>query len=290
MMKRCYLIFALCVAPLMASAGQSSINQGIRLLNKGKLDQAAEVFSEAKGVDPALAQYNLGNARYRSEEFVKAAEAYQNAQHSLDETVQQYAAYNAGNALLTELVKNGDALKTDKKVESAKAATELFKKAIELDPSDRAAKQNYERAKKLLDQLEDQQKQEQEQQQQDQQNQDDKKDQQKSDQENQDQNQDDQEPGQDEQNQEDSQQDQQDQEQQNQESEDSEDQQQNQQDQQQGADQQQDQPSQSEAQPQNSEQMTEQEARQVLDSMKQDEQDKRPTIMYGRPQRVEKDW
>ena len=270
-----FVLCSLVAMPLIAAAGQASINRGIRLLKRGKADEATEMLSQAKNVDPALAQYNLGNAFYQNGEFIKANAAYENAQHATDAKLQQYAEYNAGNALLAELAENGSALATDKKVEAAKKATEHFKKAIQLNPSDRAAKQNYEQAKKIADQLEEQQKQEEEQEQEnqdqdeDQEEQDENQDQENQDQENEDQ----QDPSEEEQDseQEQDQQDQQDQE--NQENQEQPEQQ-----------------PQPEPQPQEAEEMTEQEAQQVLDSMKQDEQDKRPTIMYGRPQRVEKDW
>lgn len=286
-MKRRFLCVAACALPLIAGAGQPSVNQGVRLLKKGDFDAASDVLGQVKGVDPALVQYNLGNALYAKGEFAQANEAFEKAQYATDEQVRRYAEYNAGNSLLTDLVENGSALDTAKKLEAATQATDHFKKAVKLDPSDLAAKQNFEQAKRIQDQLEEQKKQEEEQQKQDQENQ-----------ENDDQDQDDQdqEPGDDQQSDDQKNQDQQDSDQQqDSDSEQDQDSDQDSEDQQQDQELQEDeqnpeQQAQPEPQPQNAEEMTEQEAQQVMDAMKQDEQDKRPTIMYGRPQQVEKDW
>lgn len=303
MKRRILLLTALCMLPLVSPA--SDINDGVKLLNKGKLKEAAETLEKAEDTNPALAEYNLGNAQYGLKQFHEAAQSYENAMRTTDLRLQQYSAYNSGNALLAELSSTGDALDTKKKLELAKKGMQMYRHAIELEPSDIAAKQNFERAKKMVDQLQEQQKKEQQQQK----DQNQKQNQQKQDQQ--------QNKKQDQQNQDKQKQDQQDQKQkqegsdqqkdqqkQNQDQQ-KQDQQQNQQQDQQNQDQQQgtdsskqesqaqenqQQSQQPESQPKDAEEMTRQEAQQLLDSMKQDEQDKRPTIMYGRPQRVEKDW
>ena len=83
-MKRRIIMIAIGALPLIGAASQSSINQGIRLLKKGKVEEATKILSEVKDVDPALAQYNLGNAYYQQGDFVKANAAYENAQHATD--------------------------------------------------------------------------------------------------------------------------------------------------------------------------------------------------------------
>ncbi len=270
---------ALAVLIFTTNVEASEINRGVNLLKKGEAAEAISILENAQTENPALASYIYGQAFYNLEKYDEALKSFEKAMHTTDLNLQQHAAYNAGLTAYKQL----ESTKEDKnkEYELAKKSTDLFKTAIKLDPRDRLAKMNYERAKNKFDQLEKPQSQ-------NQQNQD-----QNNDQENED-NQDQQNhENQNDQNQQNNQQDsQQNQDQQNQENEHNQENQQQQENEQNSGDQQEqeNQSKQNQQQPENAQEMTEQEAQQLLDSMKQNEQEKRPQIMFGRPIRVEKDW
>jgi hypothetical protein len=244
------------------------------------LEKTAEKF-------PDLGNYNRGNVLYRQKNFQGSEKSFADAAaQTTDHPLKQKALYNRGTALLagcTGDLKVAPEQQLDAKIAAATQAAGLFEQALLLKPDDLDAKQNLERALNLKKQLE-QQKKEQEKQKQEQQ-----KDQQK-------QNQDNQEQQQDQKKQPDkpNPSDQSDQPQQKD--------RQNQQDRQQGKDQQQKQQQQGDqdrqnrqqqpAQPKQAGEMSQEEARQLLDAMKQDEQDQRANLKpyLGNPVRVDKDW
>ena len=108
------------------------------------------------------AQYGLGVTAYQQKDMETAARALNNAMNSDDKSLASKAMYNLGNMF-----------RDQQKMEESLA---LYRKAIELDPTDEDAKVNYELLKQVLQQQEqqqqDKQNQEQDQEKQDQQKQD----------------------------------------------------------------------------------------------------------------------
>ena len=106
------------------------------------------------------AQFGLGVTAYQQKDMETAARALNNAMNSDDKSLASKAMYNLGNMF-----------RDQQKMEESLA---LYRKAIELDPTDEDAKVNYELLKQVLQQ--------QEQQQQDKQNQEQDQEKQKQDQ------------------------------------------------------------------------------------------------------------
>jgi len=108
------------------------------------------------------AQFGLGVTAYQQKDMETAARALNNAMNSDDKSLASKAMYNLGNMF-----------RDQQKMEESLA---LYRKAIELDPTDEDAKVNYELLKQVLQQQEqqqqDKQNQEQDQKKQDQQKQD----------------------------------------------------------------------------------------------------------------------
>ena len=108
------------------------------------------------------AQYGLGVTAYQQKDMETAARALNNAMNSDDKSLASKAMYNLGNMF-----------RDQQKMEESLA---LYRKAIELNPTDEDAKVNYELLKQVLQQQEqqqqDKQNQEQDQEKQDQQKQD----------------------------------------------------------------------------------------------------------------------
>jgi len=104
------------------------------------------------------AQYGLGVTAYQQKDMETAARALNNAMNSDDKSLASKAMYNLGNMF-----------RDQQKMEESLA---LYRKAIELDPTDEDAKVNYELLKQVLQQQEQQQQQDKQNQEQDQEKQD----------------------------------------------------------------------------------------------------------------------
>lgn len=271
---------AILVFLMLISAPQADAADWVKDYRKGDYTNAFQALEKTAEKFPDIGNYNRGNVLYREKDFQGSEKAYSSAAaQTTDEQLKQKALYNRGTALLAGTTQQNDPAKIDAKIAAATQATGFFEQALALKPDDLDAKQNLERAIKLKEQLE-QQKKEQEKQKQQQD-----KNQQKDDQQqNQDQQKkDDQKNKQDQQQQQGGQDKQKDEDRQQQDQSDQKDQDKNkpqQQDQQQAS------------QPQQAGEMSEQEAQQLLDAMKQDEQDQRANLkpFLGGPVRVEKDW
>ncbi|MEI7851022.1 MAG: VWA domain-containing protein [Kiritimatiellales bacterium] len=257
----------------LMSAPQANAADWVKAYKNGDYTNAFQALEKTAEKFPDIGNYNRGNVLYREKDFQGSEKAYSSAAaQTANEQLKQKALYNRGTALLAGTTQQKDPAQVDAKITAATQATGFFEQALSLKPDDLAAKQNLERAIKLKEQLEQQKKEQEKQQQQD-------KNQQKKDQQqNQDQQQ---QSGQDKQKDEKKQQ----QDQQNQRQDE-----QKQSDQSKQSDQNKEQPQPS--RPQQAGEMSEQEAQQLLDAMKQDEQDRRANLkpFLGGPVRVEKDW
>ena len=139
-------------------------DKGKKAYEEGHYDEARvyyeHVLKNRKKDDGA--QFGLGVTAYHQKDMETAARALNNAMNSDDKSLASKAMYNLGNMF-----------RDQQKMEESLA---LYRKAIELDPTDEDAKVNYELLKQVLQQQEqqqqDKQNQEQDQEKQDQQKQD----------------------------------------------------------------------------------------------------------------------
>ena len=171
-----------------------SQDKGKKAYEEGRYDEARvyyeHVLKNRKKDDGA--QFGLGVTAYQQKDMETAARAFNNAMNSDDKSLASKAMYNLGNMF-----------RDQQKMEESLA---LYRKAIELDPTDEDAKVNYELLKQVLQQQE-QQQQDKQNQEQDQEKQDQQKQNQDSEgQDEQNKNQDNQEKGEDQQKQQDDQQ------------------------------------------------------------------------------------
>jgi Ca-activated chloride channel family protein len=148
---------------LHAQSERSLIRDGNRLYNDKKYADAEVNFRKAleKNKEVKEGIFNLGDALYKQQRFDESAEQYRRSAESIaDPRLKAQAYHNYGNALLKS-----------KKYEESLGA---YKEALKYNPKDEDTKYNYEYARQLL-------KQQQQQQQQKQQNKDQKNDKQKQD-------------------------------------------------------------------------------------------------------------
>jgi tetratricopeptide (TPR) repeat protein len=121
-----------------AGSAASRNNEGNRLYDQKRYDEALKMYTDAQAARPEAPElhYNIGNVLYRKQEFDKATEEYLKAQSSSDRTLYQAAVFNRGNALLMQ--------------GRLQEAVGAYVQALRARPDDADAKRNLELALKLL--------------------------------------------------------------------------------------------------------------------------------------------
>ena len=169
-MKKMYSIitisFFLLVLPssVLAASAAKEVGEGNRLYEQDKYDEAAEKYSQAKEESPdsEIIHFNLGAALYKKGQYKEAVEATTKALSTEDRELEAKAVYNLANSTY----KLGSQLAVsdmNSAIGMYREALDYYKRAIELDGSDKEAKYNHElverKLKVLLDQLKNQQQQ-----------------------------------------------------------------------------------------------------------------------------------
>src|SRR5881628_2042980 len=139
--------------PAAADQAASKNNEGNRLYEQKKFDEALRMYVDAQASRPGAPQlhYNIGNVLFRKKEYDKAIEEYRRAQASPDPVLSQAATFNRGNALLMQ--------------GRPEEAIQAYVQALRARPDDTDAKRNLEIALRLLDQKKKQQQQQKQQEQ-----------------------------------------------------------------------------------------------------------------------------
>jgi len=133
---------------------RSAMRKGLKAYRAGDYTNAVELLEKTVLEFPAIGNYNLGNAHYRNGNYEAAAEVFNEALRTTDLDLQAKAYFNRGNALLARTTALTGPEQIGMAAELAFQAADLYEKAIRLNPSDPAAKQNYERALTLWLKLE----------------------------------------------------------------------------------------------------------------------------------------
>ena len=130
------IAFVLAV-PVVVTAqdDEAAIRDGNKLYRQGQFDKALPEYQKAIQKNPknTIAQYNMGNARFRTSNFTDAEKSFNDAiAASTDNKFKEKSFYNKGVALS----------KQQKLLESIEA----WKNAIKLDPTDEDARFNLQKA------------------------------------------------------------------------------------------------------------------------------------------------
>jgi len=133
---------------------RSAMRKGLKAYKAGDYTNAVEFLEKTVLEFPNTGNYNLGNAHYRTGDFEAAEKAFNEALRTTDLELQAKAYFNRGNALLARTTVMTGPEQIGLAAELAFKAIDMYEKAILLDPEDLAAKQNYERARKLRLKLE----------------------------------------------------------------------------------------------------------------------------------------
>ncbi len=146
-------------SPAGADPAASKNNEGNRLYNQKRYEDALKMYTDAQASRPDASElhYNIGNVLFRKKEYDKAVEEYLRAQAAANPALSEAATFNRGNALMLQ-GRPEDAIKA-------------YVQALRARPGDGDAKRNLELALRLLQQKKQQQQQQQNKQDQDQQKQ-----------------------------------------------------------------------------------------------------------------------
>lgn len=152
MKTRILIALPLALTFLRASAQDSTataeqaLREGNQRYAKDDAQGAAEAYGKAVQAAPndVRAQYNLGNAKYKQEQYAEAVDQYAKAAALATEPNERARAnHNLGNAHL--------------QAQKPKEAIEAFKKALRQNPNDEDTRYNLAYAQRMLKQQEQQQ-------------------------------------------------------------------------------------------------------------------------------------
>lgn len=145
------LIPILFLALAVPGSAVSKNKKGNKAFKKGKYKEAVEHYQAAQVEAPEKKEiaYNLGNALYKANDFEKALEAYDRAKGVKDNKLKKKALFNAGNAYYRAGANPQDRGAQEK----LKQAVEKYKAVLKLDPFDRNAKFNLQKALERLEQM-----------------------------------------------------------------------------------------------------------------------------------------
>jgi Ca-activated chloride channel family protein len=166
-MKKLVIYILFCLTPgifpfnVSASSVPGGVDEGNKLYEQGKYDEAVEKYSEARNDSPGsdIANFNLGAALYKKGQYREAIEAFTRALNTEDREIEEKAVYNMANSKYQ--LGSGQAEKDlNTTVALYREALDYYKRAMEIDEDDRDAKYNHElverQLKVLLDRLKNQ--------------------------------------------------------------------------------------------------------------------------------------
>lgn len=159
-MRNVFIILMLLVTgAAQAQQENTAIRQGNKLYRKGEYDKALPEYKKAVEQNPknAIANYNLGNTEFRSENFAGAEQSFDAAVDNGDEVFKQKAFYNKGVAL--------------SKQKKLQESIDAWKNALKINPNDADTRFNLQKALEELRKQNEQKENKQQQQQQKQQQQ-----------------------------------------------------------------------------------------------------------------------
>jgi Ca-activated chloride channel homolog len=136
------------VHPARADSTASRNNEGNRLYEQKRYDEALKMYTDAQAGRPQAPElhYNIGNVLFRKGEYDKAVEEYLRAQAGSNPALAEASVFNRGNALMMQ--------------GQLQQAVNAYVQALRAKPDDTDAKRNLELALRLLKEQQQQQKKE----------------------------------------------------------------------------------------------------------------------------------
>ncbi len=158
----------LVIAPMVLGAAGDAVTlkEAGRALEEKRYDDALKLYEQARALDPQAAEipYNMGVAAYRKGDLDQAAQLFDQARMlATDPALRARAAYNLGTtAYRKSIAQPEDAPQAQAAMQQASnelsQAIEHFRETIDADPTDMDARVNGELAWRWLEQLKEMQK------------------------------------------------------------------------------------------------------------------------------------
>lgn len=129
------ILLLCCSLPSSAQKEDALIRSGNRYYKQKQVDQSLKQYEEAVKKAPGnpTANYNLGNARFRKNNYNDAANSYNaSVEHTTDKAMQEKGLYNKGVALV--------------KQQKLQESIDAWKNALKLDAGDEDARENLQKA------------------------------------------------------------------------------------------------------------------------------------------------
>jgi len=149
------------------AASNASASNGLEEYKAGRYDKAMADFQRRLQATPDSdkLQFDAGAASYKMGDYAKAVEHFTKALLSDEQSLRENASYNLGNSL----VRRGEAAQDkDGKKSDWKNAIQHYTEALNIDPKNKQAEENRDIVKKMLEDLDKEEKKQDQQQQQDQ--------------------------------------------------------------------------------------------------------------------------
>lgn len=145
----CVCLWATASVVYAEDTPRSSMRKGLKAYKANNYTNAVEHLEKTVLEFPATGYYNLGNAQYRNGDYEKAASSFNEALRTTDLDLQAKSYFNRGNALLARTTELTGQEQISLAIELAYQATDMFEKSILLRPDDLPSKKNYEKARTL---------------------------------------------------------------------------------------------------------------------------------------------
>ncbi len=157
------MIMFLTVCHVRASL-RTDVNEGKTLYEQQKYDEALKKFMDTEIENPGepILEYNIGNTLYKQNRYDEAIEHYKTVLLNADKRLSFQANYNIGNCMYNKALQTESTGKLDQSIKEMKEGLEYYKAALSKKPDDIDAKFNTEflqkEIKRLLDKINQQQK------------------------------------------------------------------------------------------------------------------------------------
>ncbi|MBI5056848.1 MAG: tetratricopeptide repeat protein [Nitrospirae bacterium] len=152
-MRKFLLFILLCLiftSPVFASPAKA-VREGNKLYHQDRYDGAMEKYNEAKAEAPDsdIVNFDLGTALYKKGRYQEAVEAFTKAMSAGDKKIEEGALYNMANSKykLGSLMENSDA---NGAINLYQESLDYYKRALEMDKSDKDAEYNRELVEKKI--------------------------------------------------------------------------------------------------------------------------------------------
>lgn len=148
----------------LPAAGWASPADALRQYEAGRYEEALKSYQQLleKRGDDARLRFNAGAAAYRSRQFAEAAKQFEEATRAADLQLQEHAYYNLGNTLYRAGEAAPDPQQT---IESWEGALQQYERALRLNTNNADARFNRDFVKRKLEELKQQQQQQRQQEQ-----------------------------------------------------------------------------------------------------------------------------